>query len=106
MMFTYDIVLCGGTEVDMTEYLETWRKAREERRIMVSRPKTQFMDFKFERNEEIDKPTVKIQGDELEKVTHFKYLGSVMEEKRGMEMEITPGLVECVEMGRKAVEGE
>ena len=26
MMFADDIVLCGGREVDMTEYLDTWKK--------------------------------------------------------------------------------
>ena len=31
MMFADDVVLCGGNEVDMIEYLESWRKALEER---------------------------------------------------------------------------
>ena len=31
MMFADDIVLCGGREVDMTEYLDTWRQSLEER---------------------------------------------------------------------------
>ena len=44
IMFADDIVLCGGREVDMTEYLDTWRKSLEERGMKVSRPKTQFMD--------------------------------------------------------------
>ena len=30
MMFADDIILCGGREVDMTEYLDTWRKYLEE----------------------------------------------------------------------------
>ena len=47
MMFADDIVLCGGREVDMTEYLDTWRKYVEGRGMRVSRPKTQFMDFNF-----------------------------------------------------------
>ena len=47
MIFVDDIVLCGGKEVDMTEYLETWRKALEERGMRVSREKTQFMDFEL-----------------------------------------------------------
>ena len=45
MMFADDIVLCGGREVDMTVYLDTWRKSLEERGMRVSRPKTQFMDL-------------------------------------------------------------
>ena len=47
MMFADDIVLCGGREVNMTEYLDTWRKSLEESGMKVSRPKTQFMDFNF-----------------------------------------------------------
>ena len=31
MMFADDILLCGGKEVDMTEYLDTWRKSLRER---------------------------------------------------------------------------
>ena len=65
MMFAYDIVLCGGREVDMTEYLDTWRKSLEEIGMRVSRPKT--------------REPVNIPGEELEIVTHFKYLGTSME---------------------------
>ena len=34
-----DIVLCGDDETDMTEYLETWRRALEDRGMRISRPK-------------------------------------------------------------------
>ena len=30
MVFAYDVVLCGSNGVDMTEYLESWRKSLEE----------------------------------------------------------------------------
>ena len=39
MMFADDIVLCGDDETDMIEYLDTWRKALEERGMRISRPK-------------------------------------------------------------------
>ena len=39
MMFADDIVLCGGRELDMTEYLDTWRTYLEERGMRVSRRK-------------------------------------------------------------------
>ena len=39
MLFADDIVLCGDKYMDMTEYLESWRKALEEREMRVSRPK-------------------------------------------------------------------
>ena len=89
MMFADDIVLCGGREVDMTEYLDTWRKSLEEIGMRVSRPKTQFMDFNFEQSQQGNREPVKILGEELERVTHFKYLGTSMEEEGGMETEIT-----------------
>ena len=44
-MFADDIALCGDGETDMTEYLETWRRALEDRGMRISRPKTQFMDL-------------------------------------------------------------
>ena len=89
MMFADDIVLCGGREVDMTEYLDTWIKSLEERGMTVSRPKTQFMDFNFEQSQQGNREPVNILGEELERVTHFKYLGTSMEEEGGMETEIT-----------------
>ena len=91
MMFADDIVLCGGREVDMTEYLDTWRKSLEERGMKVSRPKTQLMDFNnyFEQNQQGNREPVKKLGEELERVTHFKYLGASMEAEGGMETEIT-----------------
>ena len=89
MMFADDIVLCGGREVDMTEYLDTWRKSLEERGMRLSRPKTQFMDVNFDQNQQGNREPVKILGEELERVTHFKYLGTSIEEEGGMETEIT-----------------
>ena len=89
LMFADDIVLCGGREVGMTEYLDTWRTYVEERGLWVSRPKTQFMDFNFEQNQQGHREPVNILGEELERVTHFKYLGTNMEEEGGMETEIT-----------------
>ena len=88
MLFADYIVLCGDKVVDMTEYLESWRKALEEREMRVSRPKTQFMDFSFEQNAHGNRPQVKILDEEVERLTHFKYLGTSIEDEEGMETEI------------------
>ena len=88
MLFADHIVLCEDKDVDTTEYLESWRKALEERGMRVSRPKTQFMDFSFEQNAQGNRPQVEILGEEVERVTHFKYLGTSIEEEGGMETEI------------------
>ena len=43
-------------DVDMTEDLESSRKALEETGMRVSRPKTQFMDSSFEQNAQGNRP--------------------------------------------------
>ena len=89
MMFADDIVLCGDDEIDMTEYLQNWMKALEERGMRISRPKTQFMDFNFGLDNGKEREPVKILGEELQRVHHFKYIGSSLEETGGMATEIT-----------------
>ena len=89
MMFADGIVLCGDDERDMTEYMETWRRALEDRWMMISRPKTQCMEFNFGQDNGQGRELVKILGEELQRVHHFKYLGSSMEETGGMTTEIT-----------------
>ena len=89
MVFADDIVLCSDDETDMTEYLETWRKALEERGMRISRPKTQFMDFNFGEDNGQEREPVNILGEELQRVYRFKYLGSSVEETGGMATEIT-----------------
>ncbi len=65
MLFADEIVLCGDKDFDMTEFLESWRKALEDRGMRVSRPKTQFMDFSFEQNAQGNRPQVKILARKL-----------------------------------------
>ena len=62
MMFADDIVLCGDDETDMTQYLETWRRALEDRGMRISRPKTQFINFKFGQDNGQGREPVKILG--------------------------------------------
>ena len=46
------------------------------------------MEFSFEQNAQGNRPQVQILGEEVERVTHFKYLGTSIEEEGGMETEI------------------
>ena len=84
MMFADDIALCSDDETDMTEYLDTWRKSLEERGMRISGPKPQFMDFNFGQDNGQEREPVKILGEELQRVHHFKYIGSSVEETGGM----------------------
>ena len=71
MMFADDIVLCGDDETHMTEYLETWRRALEDRGVRISRPKTQFMEFNLGQDNDEGRESVKILGEELQRVHYF-----------------------------------
>ena len=73
----------------MTEYLETWRRALEDRGTRISTPKTQFIDFKFGQDNGQGREPVKILGEELQRVYHFKYPASSVEETGGMTTEIS-----------------
>ena len=66
-----------------------WRKALEERGMRISRPKIQFMDFNFGQDNGQEREPVKILGEELQRVHHFKYLGSSVEETGGIATENT-----------------
>ena len=70
MMLADDIVLCGDDETDMTEYLETWRNALEERGMRISTHK-KIMDFNFGQDNGQEREPVKILGEELQRGYHF-----------------------------------
>ena len=79
-MFADDIVLCGDDETDTTKYMEIWRRALEDRGMRISRPKTQCIYFKFRQDNNQGRESVNILGEELQRVHHFKYLGSSVDE--------------------------
>ena len=57
--------------------------------MRISRPKTQFIDLKFGQDNGQGREPVKILGEELQRVHHFKYLGSSVEETGGTATEIS-----------------
>ena len=52
--------------------------------MRITRPKTQFMDFNFGHDNYQEREPVKILGEELQRVHHFKYITSSVEETGGM----------------------
>ena len=76
--------LYGDDETDMTEYLETRRRALEDRGMRISRPKTQFIAFTFGQDNGQGREPVKILGEELQRVHRFMYIGASVEETGGM----------------------
>ena len=69
---------------DEREYLETWRRALEDRGMRISRPKTQFIDFKVGQGNGQGREPAKIIGEEQQRVHRFKYLGASLEETEFM----------------------
>ena len=57
--------------------------------MRISRPKSQFIDFKFGQDSGQGREPVKILGEELQRVRHFMYLGSSVDETGGMITEIS-----------------
>ena len=83
MMFADDIVLCSESTEAVQRSLEKWRHALEIRGMKVSRSKTQYLALNESSNE-----TVYLQGEEIEKVDNFKYLGSTVQSNGGCKCEI------------------
>ncbi|KAK2919253.1 hypothetical protein Q8A73_003624 [Channa argus] len=75
MMFADDIVICSESREQVEENLERWRSALENRGMKLSRSKTEYMCV----NERDPGGTVRLQGAEVKKVQHFKYLGSTVQ---------------------------
>ena len=57
--------------------------------MRFSRLKTQFMEFALRQNESGNREPMKILGEKLERVTHFKFLGTSTEKECCVETEIT-----------------
>ena len=60
--------------------------------MRISIPKTQCIDFKFRQDNDQGRELVKIIREELQRVPHFKYLGSSVEETGGTTTEISQRL--------------
>ena len=66
-MSAEDVALSGGKEVDMTEYLDTWRISFDDRAMTFSRSKTKFTDFVCSRM------VMDTENLEIYQVTNWKY---------------------------------
>ena len=84
MLFADDVVLCSTRRDEVETKLEQWRKAMEDRGLKISRKKTEYLKFNDDQN--LD---VKLQGDNLKRVSTFKYLGSTMAGDGELDAELT-----------------
>ena len=84
MMFADDIVICSTDREIVEEKLEQWRKALEDRGLKISRGKTEYLRFNEDQDTEIC-----MEGERLNRVENFKYLGSKVSSNGNMDAEIT-----------------
>ncbi|XP_047492429.1 uncharacterized protein LOC125041485 [Penaeus chinensis] len=99
MLFADDVVVCGKTKEEVELRLELWRNAMETRGMRVSRQKTEYLKMKVgeedEEDDDEDVTPVKIQGEDVNQVKEFKYLGSTVQEDGGSDREVT----KCIQAG-------
>ena len=77
MLFADDLVLCESTREEAEEQLELWRNAIENKRLRVSRNKTEYLPPPSCHDK------VKLGGEEIKNVTTFQYLGSMFDAEGG-----------------------
>ena len=84
MMFADDVVICAESQKEVEERLERWRRALEDRRMHISRKKTEYLCVGGGENV----GELKMQGEKVPRVKEFRYLGSTVQADRGNEVEV------------------
>ena len=84
MLFADDIALCSTSSEEVERKLEDWRRAIEDRGLKISRKKTEYMRVNEDQDSEIS-----LQGERLNRVDKFRYLGSMVAEDGDLKAEIT-----------------
>ncbi|KAI5715312.1 hypothetical protein M8J77_013954 [Diaphorina citri] len=82
MLFADDVVLCGKKKEEMEEWLNEWRTSLEERGLKINRTKTVQMNFGKEEE------SINLDGNHLNIVPKFKYLGSTVSKSGDLDSEI------------------
>ena len=79
MLYADDIVLCGTSSDVVEKKLEEWRRAMEDRGLKINREKTVYLRFNVDGNLD-GNSDINVQGQNLERVDPFKYLGATLAE--------------------------
>ena len=77
MLFADDLVLVSETAEEVEEELERWRAIIENKGLIISRSKTEYLVPSHQQG------VVKFEGEPLPSVNSFKYLGSVIDDSGG-----------------------
>jgi len=89
MLFADDVVLLGESREELNGRLETWRQALEAYGFRLSRSKTDYMECKFSKRRSMSTLEVKVGDHIIPQVTRFKYLGSIVQNDREIEADVS-----------------
>ena len=90
MLYADDTVLCGSRSEVVEKKLEEWRRAMEDRGPKINRNKTVYLRFNVDGNLDGNSDINNIaQGENLERVNTFKYLGARLAENGYLDAEMT-----------------
>ena len=84
LMFADDVALNEQTNEEVEERLQPRRRAIEERRVKVSRQKTEYLCI----GAQVPEREVNMQGVKLNRVQEFKHLGSTVQSDGASEKEV------------------
>ncbi|WP_375619007.1 hypothetical protein, partial [Bartonella sp. AC134YNZD] len=89
MLFANNIVLVDDTKEGVNAKLELWREALESRGFRISRTKTEYMECNFSKTQHPQTQVVSLDGQQLEKSAHFRYLGSMFQAEGEIDVDVT-----------------
>ena len=87
MLYADDIALCGTRREEVKKKLEEWRRAMEDRGLKINRKKTVYLRFNGDGNLD-GNSDINLQGENLERVNTFKYLGATLTENGDLDAEM------------------
>ena len=98
MLFADDIVMVADSERKLCQILTEFGRVYERRKLQVNVGKSKVM--RCTRNEDGARLNVLLNGEALEEVNQFKYLGSVIDANGGVEADVRHRVNEgCKVMG-------
>jgi len=67
-----------------------WRLAHKAKRLRISRSKTKYIKYEFDKREQVDetRSVMTISGDEVNEVYSFKYLVSFIQNNSGFDLDV------------------
>ena len=89
-------LLCGTRNEVLEKKLEEWWRRMEDRGLKINRKKTVYLRFNVDGNLD-GNSDIYIQGENLERVNTFKYLGATLAENGDLDAEMT----HRIQSGRK-----